>query len=123
MEWAKTKARAARWSEEVVLLVEEMRRVLWFFKWKREWWVKYAHVRQNVGEDVKEGLVAYSCKQAAILEKMAKHCADEWCVFLLRHGLEMEWPEEYWKRGVIRQEEEVEVVGDEEFDIEDDVFD
>jgi hypothetical protein len=30
VEWAKAKARAARWEEEVVLLDEEMRRVIQF---------------------------------------------------------------------------------------------
>ncbi|KDQ53132.1 hypothetical protein JAAARDRAFT_137621, partial [Jaapia argillacea MUCL 33604] len=32
------RARAERWKEEVVLLQEEMQRVLEFLKWKSEWW-------------------------------------------------------------------------------------
>jgi len=38
VEWAKTKARADRWHEEVLLVSEEMCRVLYFFQWKAEWW-------------------------------------------------------------------------------------
>ncbi|KAG1845839.1 hypothetical protein F4604DRAFT_1884248 [Suillus subluteus] len=34
IEWCKTRARALRWSEEVELLREEMRRVLQFFAWQ-----------------------------------------------------------------------------------------
>ena len=33
-EWAQTKARADRWSEEKQLVQEEMRRVLAYFQWK-----------------------------------------------------------------------------------------
>ena len=46
-EWAKCHARAARWSEEVRLLVEEMRRVLWFAQWKVNWWGCQATLRQD----------------------------------------------------------------------------
>ena len=38
LEWSKAYARKARWSEEVKLLKEEMRRVLEFLKWKSTDW-------------------------------------------------------------------------------------
>ncbi|KII90795.1 hypothetical protein PLICRDRAFT_67573, partial [Plicaturopsis crispa FD-325 SS-3] len=38
VEWAKSKARADRWEEEVHLLLEKMRRVLAFGSWQGEWW-------------------------------------------------------------------------------------
>ena len=38
VEWAKTKARADHWHEEVFLVSEEMRCVLYFLQWKAEWW-------------------------------------------------------------------------------------
>ena len=39
VEWSKSKARAERWREEVILLSEEMRRVLVYFEWKARWWM------------------------------------------------------------------------------------
>ena len=38
VEWGKARARAHRWTEETVLLQEEMRRVVAFFEWKARWW-------------------------------------------------------------------------------------
>jgi len=40
IEWAKSRARAQRWHEEVLLLKEEMRRVLVYFEYKVSWWVE-----------------------------------------------------------------------------------
>jgi hypothetical protein len=41
-EWSKSRARAARAREEVLLLREEMRRVLEFLGWKARWWLYFA---------------------------------------------------------------------------------
>jgi hypothetical protein len=38
IEWAKTRAKALRYAEEVDLLEEEMRRVLQFLEWRASWW-------------------------------------------------------------------------------------
>ncbi|KAG1721861.1 uncharacterized protein EDB91DRAFT_1210239 [Suillus paluster] len=38
LEWCKARAHAHRWSEEVELLLEEMRRVIVFLKWQAAWW-------------------------------------------------------------------------------------
>ena len=38
VEWARSKARAEQWAEEIQLLEEEMRRVIQYFKWKAVWW-------------------------------------------------------------------------------------
>ncbi|KAJ7699783.1 hypothetical protein B0H14DRAFT_3100193 [Mycena olivaceomarginata] len=40
IEWAKTRARAWRWTEEVDLVEEEMRRVLAFLNWKANHWTR-----------------------------------------------------------------------------------
>jgi len=108
VEWAKSRARALRWSEEVILLCEEMRRVLWFLQWKSQWWLTQAHLGDNAREDVREGLIAYSCKQAAILDQLGKHFASIWYPFLVAHGIAIEWPEEYLKEGSSGVEEAVE---------------
>jgi len=38
VKWAKTHARANRWQEEVILLMEEMRHVVVYLDWKALWW-------------------------------------------------------------------------------------
>jgi hypothetical protein len=37
-KWAKLKAHAAHWAEEVQLPVEEMCHVITFLNWKAQWW-------------------------------------------------------------------------------------
>jgi hypothetical protein len=44
-EWAKSRARAARACEEVLLLREEMRRTLEFLQWKAKWWLSRSDLR------------------------------------------------------------------------------
>ncbi|KAJ7196053.1 hypothetical protein GGX14DRAFT_403533 [Mycena pura] len=42
IEWARTRAKAHRWSEEVDLLEEEMRRIRAFLTWHSKWWMERA---------------------------------------------------------------------------------
>jgi hypothetical protein len=42
VEWVKSCTRAARACEEVLLLREEMRRVLEYLQWELRWWVTQA---------------------------------------------------------------------------------
>jgi hypothetical protein len=90
VEWAQSRARAARWDEEVKLLVEEMRRVLQFLRWKERWWKDQGEQRRDARSDVLEGLKAYAGKQASIMGQLARRFADEWKPVLMRLGLEME---------------------------------
>jgi hypothetical protein len=55
-----------RWSEEVELLLEEMRRVIEFLKWQAEWWGGRANSRSLESAVDQEGLAAYACRQAAL---------------------------------------------------------
>ncbi|KAG2095920.1 uncharacterized protein F5147DRAFT_584384 [Suillus discolor] len=57
--------RLNRWSEEVELLLEEMRRVVVFLKWQAEWWSGRANTRALEPAD-EEGAVAYAYRQAAL---------------------------------------------------------
>ena len=66
VEWAKTKARADRWEEEVVLLDEEMRRVLVFCNWKAAWWKEQVSLRNALPRTLMEGLHAYAGEQAGM---------------------------------------------------------
>ncbi|KAK6981487.1 CxC2 domain-containing protein [Favolaschia claudopus] len=66
VEWAKTRARAHRWTEEVDLLEEEMRRVLQFLEWKAGWWTGLVGQREAVVSDavLNEGFTAYARRQS-----------------------------------------------------------
>lgn len=69
------KARADRWEEEVILLDEEMRRVLQFCEWKQAWW-QTQQTRQVLDEPhnktLGEGLMAYSEEQIAMERAIAQ---------------------------------------------------
>jgi hypothetical protein len=82
VEWAKAKARADRWEEEVILLDEEMRRVLVFCGWKNTWWKEQIANRPEglagVSSELAEGLSAYAESQAAMETALAMSFAGKW---------------------------------------------
>lgn len=123
MEWAQSRARAARWDEEVSLIVEEMRRVLHFLMWHEQWWVEQGERRSNVRSDIQDGLRAYAAKQASIRAGLAEKFADRWYPLLAGRGIVAEWPERLKgkRRGMELHEEVVEELeGDE--GVDDDMF-
>jgi hypothetical protein len=65
-EWAKSRARAKRATEEVCLLREEMRRALEFLEWKSEWWLSRQTSREVTCSALAEGLQAYAQEQSDI---------------------------------------------------------
>ncbi|KAF4603264.1 hypothetical protein EYR38_003677 [Pleurotus pulmonarius] len=91
-EWAKSRARAARWTEEQDLILEEMRRVLAYLKWQASWWEEQA-TRQsdNVTPAVLDSLSAYAAKQASILRHLRRRFACMWRPWLLSYGLDASW--------------------------------
>lgn len=97
VEWAKTKARAERWSEEVRLLQEEMRRVLEYCSWKGIWWRSRQRDREDVDRDVLSGLEAYAHKQATIWERLGQSFGLVWSSVLQKHQLVAEWQGRYSK--------------------------
>ena len=68
-EWAKSRARAARATEEILLLREEMRRVLEFLQWKADWWLQRTDSRTTVDASLSEGLQAY-CKEQSYVQSL-----------------------------------------------------
>lgn len=80
VEWCKARARANRWAEEVVLLQEEMRRVITYFDWHAKWWDEHAVSRSNFAVTENEALVAYASRQANIQCSMHDHCLSLWSV-------------------------------------------
>lgn len=77
-EWAKSRARAARWSEEVMLLKEEMRRTLAFLHWRADWWEKKPSRWPGVSTQLEEGIGAYARGQAKLQRDLALHFAALW---------------------------------------------
>lgn len=65
-EWARSRARVCRATEEVTLLREEMRRVLEFLKWKAKWWDARAVARSVNSLTLREGIESYAVKQARL---------------------------------------------------------
>lgn len=77
IEWAKSRARANRAREEVLLLKEEMRRVIEFLEWKSQWWLSKGESRP-AGDDIAEGLLAYAHKQARLHKGLSQHFRTIW---------------------------------------------
>jgi hypothetical protein len=94
IEWVRAKARAERWQEEVVLLDEEMRRVIDFGLWKAEWWSTQANkccslpnplsdsadalLSPPLSEDLQEGLRAYAAEHEALERAMTANLQQKW---------------------------------------------
>ncbi|KAH9851013.1 hypothetical protein C2E23DRAFT_733773 [Lenzites betulinus] len=92
VEWARAKARAERWEEEELLLMEEMRRIIKYCEWKASWWRSRAELRsQTASSSVLQGLRAYAAKQVAVWEGLACRCASWWIQYLRTLGPLPEW--------------------------------
>ncbi|KAF8871980.1 hypothetical protein BD779DRAFT_1453348 [Infundibulicybe gibba] len=80
IEWCKSRARAARFTEEVELLMEEMRRVQRFLAWQEEFWKTKGSVEGwgEVSTMRAEGLVAYASRQAALRCALNIHFSNIW---------------------------------------------
>ncbi|KAJ7813185.1 hypothetical protein B0H13DRAFT_2469210, partial [Mycena leptocephala] len=73
VEWSKAKARKDRWVEEVMLLREEMKRVMRFLRWKAIWWETQRSVRgTEIPQALQAGLDAYAARQAALHHGIAR---------------------------------------------------
>ncbi|KAF8156253.1 hypothetical protein BJ912DRAFT_1070632 [Pholiota molesta] len=64
--------------EEVMILKEEMRRVLAYLEWKATWWRAREHGRDGITKDLMEGLASYSRSQARLQESLAAHFRRLW---------------------------------------------
>lgn len=96
VEWTTSFARLERWSEEVELLQEEMRRVVMFLEWRaRDWLTKVDARRGNSASDIQSGLGAYARKQAAIYHNLAISFAKLWHPTLASYDLQHSWATKY----------------------------
>ncbi|TFK46468.1 hypothetical protein OE88DRAFT_1714953 [Heliocybe sulcata] len=101
VEWAKSRARAQRWREEVQLLEEEMRRAVAYLEWKANWWRSQAYRRVDTGvpQDVQHGLAAYAFKQAGVMDGLAVQFASHWLPVLKANKVFPKWGEGHISRG------------------------
>ena len=92
VEWTTSFARLERWTEEVDLLQEEMRRVVMFLEWKSANWLAKAGVRKGtLTFDIQSGLDAYARKQAAVYHNLAVSFAKLWRPTLASYCLDHSW--------------------------------
>lgn len=77
-EWAMSRARATRATEEVLLLREEMRRVLAFLDWKAQQWIEKREGREPHDDALAEGLAAYASEQAQLQRDLGMGFREEW---------------------------------------------
>ncbi|KAH9476591.1 hypothetical protein JR316_0010503 [Psilocybe cubensis] len=78
VEWARSRARMQRASEEVLLLKEEMRRVLVYLRWRANWWRQRENAISTTKRDMLEGISAYAHSQATLQDSLADHFASLW---------------------------------------------
>ena len=95
VEWTKTRARAERWSKEVILLNEEMRHILRYFEWKARWWRMRRGLWRDATSATRRGIDAYASKQVALVVGMAKSFAKQWYPMLMKHNIPIDWPVEF----------------------------
>ena len=100
VEWAKSQARAARWSEQVDLVAEEMRRTLAFLEWRAGWWRCQASRRVDISEQVHHGLVAYAERQADLLKRIAGGHVKHWLPILKVNSIVSDWAVKYLASGM-----------------------
>jgi hypothetical protein len=67
-----------RCKEEVMLLKEEMRRVVAFLNWKLRWWKEREEKRKGVDSALLEGLHAYATKQGILQECLSDDFVRMW---------------------------------------------
>ncbi|KAI9069574.1 hypothetical protein FKP32DRAFT_1559434, partial [Trametes sanguinea] len=97
-EWARAKARAERWEEEIELLVEEMRRVVAYFQWQATWWEQQADRRNGMPFtaplplDLMDGVRAFAMKHGEQFRGLAFKCARRWTPLLIGLGRTPAWP-------------------------------
>ena len=92
MEWAQCTARADRWAEEVLLLQEEMRRVVEFLEWRSsDWFTKTDSRAGTVTPAVYAGLSAYANKQGSVFRNLAVRFSQRWRSALVALSLPHAW--------------------------------
>ena len=91
VEWAKARARMMRWKEQLLIVQEEMRRVIEYLRWKAAWWQARTSLRSHYDNGIVSGISGYANKQAAICSRMAEQCASYWVPCLKDKDITPSW--------------------------------
>src|SRR5687767_9762614 len=78
IEWAKSLARKDRWEEEVLIIEEEMRRVIVYYEWKESQWLEQLEQQDTGDISIQSGIMAYRQKQASFCRYLADSFARAW---------------------------------------------
>lgn len=118
VEWAKVRACKMRWKEELLLVQEEMRRVIEYMKWREGWWRDRCSLRTHIDGTISSGLSGYANKQAAICRRIAERCACYWLPLLERKGITPLWASGF-RHTVTPNQESGNAKNNNEVDVED----
>jgi hypothetical protein len=80
VEWCHVRARKVRWSEEVMLLWEEMQRVLRYLAWQGAWWRACMALRSDLTGGIAAGVQEYALKQANWHDRLSEFFRTKWDV-------------------------------------------
>ncbi|KAJ7160865.1 hypothetical protein C8R46DRAFT_904981 [Mycena filopes] len=78
MEWSKAMARRDRWTEEVQLLREEMKRVLRMLRWTQGLWQGRVSFRGEIDHELRRGLASYARRQIYVHRRVAEGFHAGW---------------------------------------------
>ncbi|KAF7329538.1 CxC2 domain-containing protein [Mycena kentingensis (nom. inval.)] len=95
VQWAKARARRDRWTEEVELLQEEMRRVLRSLDWAEKQWQARVLVERVVDGELSAAMTAYALRQAAVHRRISDSFRGKWSaskVAAVRAALDADTP-------------------------------
>ncbi|KAF9003633.1 hypothetical protein BDQ17DRAFT_1425126 [Cyathus striatus] len=108
VEWAKSRARRDRWAEELLILSEEIQRIIAYYEWKEDWWRTVNDTREynsQVGLDITQGVTAYALKQAALCHRLAHSCTEWWLPMFKKHNYYPDWAKKYIDLSVLTSED------------------
>ena len=91
VEWAKSQAWKECWEAEVLIIQEEMRRVIMYQQWHALWWWDQGKRRTDADSATLHGVSAYAEKQASLCESLARACAICWLPALKAKGITPDW--------------------------------
>ncbi len=70
IEWCKAWTHKIRWKEEVMLVHEEMKRVLRFLYFKADWWLKCQDLEGSEDVELVSGRNTYALCQSVLLKSV-----------------------------------------------------
>ena len=103
VEWAKSQARKQHWEEEVLIIQEEMRRVIKYHEWRAQWWRDQGMRCKDANDAVLDGIAAYAEKQAHLCECLARCCAVRWLPALKEKDIMPEWGIPYRVLAIVQE--------------------